>query len=75
MTMSKIARKKLFVDEPRIWNTEEPVAGTASTMSTNIRSILLGYMCSDIHVDSILNINGNSKKFRYCRNTRKKSST
>ena len=31
------------------------------TMSTNIRSILLGCMWTDIHVESILNINGNSK--------------
>ena len=30
-------------------------------MSTNIRSILLGYMWTDIHVEHILNICGNSK--------------
>ena len=30
-------------------------------MSTNIRSILLGYMWTDIQVEHILNINGNSK--------------
>ena len=61
MTMSKIARKKLFVDESRIWNLEEPAAGAASTMSINIRSILLGYIWTDIHVQCILNISGNSK--------------
>ena len=61
MTMSKIARKKLFVDESRIWNLEEPAAGAASTMSTNIRSILLGYVWTDIHVEHKLNISGNSK--------------
>ena len=59
MTMSNIARKKLFVDKSRTWNLEEPAAGAASIMSTNIRSILLGYMWTDIHVESILNINGN----------------
>ena len=61
MTMSKIARKKLFVDESRIWNLEEPAAGAASTMSTNIRSILFRYMWTDIHIENILNISGNSK--------------
>ena len=61
MTISKIARKKIFVDESRIWNLEEPAAGAATTMSTNIRSILLDYMWTDIHVERILNISGNSK--------------
>ena len=61
MTMSKIARKKLFVDKSRTWNLEEPAAGAASTMSTNIRSILFGYMWTDIHIENILNISGNSK--------------
>ena len=42
--MSKIARKKLFVDKSRIWNLEEPAAGAASNMKTKIRSILFGYM-------------------------------
>ena len=60
MTASKIAaRKKLFVDESRIWNLEEPATGAASTMSTNTRSILLGYIWTDIHVEHILNISGN----------------
>ena len=57
--MSKIARKKLFVDESRIWNLEEPAAGAPSTMSTNIRSILFRYMLADIHIENILNISGN----------------
>ena len=61
MTMSKIGREKLFMDESRIWKLEEPAAGAASTMNTNIRLILLGYMWTDIHVERILNINGNSK--------------
>ena len=56
-----MARKKIFVDESRIWNLEEPAAGAASTMSTNIRSILFGYMWTDIHIENILNISGNSK--------------
>ena len=59
--MSKIARKELFVDESRIWNLEEPAAGAASTMSTNIRSILLGYMWMGIHVECMLNISRNSR--------------
>ena len=62
MAMSKIATKKLFVCESRIWNLEEPPAGAASTMSsTNIRLILFGYMWTDIHIENILNISGNSK--------------
>ena len=59
--MSKKATKKLFVNESRIWNLEEPAAGVASTMRTNIRSILLGYMWTDIHIERILNISENSK--------------
>ena len=49
------------MDESRIWYLEELAADVASTMSTNIRLILLGYMWTDIHVERILNINGNSK--------------
>ena len=59
--MSKIARKKLFLGESRIWNLEEPAAGAASTMSTKIRSILFSYIWTDIHIANILNISGNSK--------------
>ena len=59
--MSKIARKKLFVDESRIWNLEEPAAGAASTMSTKIRSFLIGYMWEGRHIEAILQVNGNSK--------------
>ena len=61
MTMNKIARKMLFVDECRIWNLEEPAASTASHMKTNIRSILFGYMWYDVHVESLLNIRGSSR--------------
>ena len=57
ITMSEIARKKIFVDESRIWNLEEPAASAASTMSTNIRSILYGYMWTDIHIENIINLN------------------
>ena len=56
--MSKIARKKLFVDETRIWNLEESTVGVASNMKTNIRSILFRYMWYDVHVESLLNIKG-----------------
>ena len=67
MTMSKIARKRLFVDESRIWNLEELATGraiqplNASNMRTNIKYILLGYMWYDVHVESLLNIKGSSK--------------
>ena len=56
MTMSKIAREKLFVDESRIWNLEEPAASAASTMSTKIRSYLITYMWEEIHVEAMLRI-------------------
>ena len=59
--MSKIARKKLFVDKSRIWNIEEPSAGTASTMSTKIRSILFDYMWMETHTESMLNIRETSR--------------
>ena len=59
--MSKIARKKLFVDESRIWNLEEPAAGAASTMRTKIRSVLIHYMWDEIQIEAILRITGNSK--------------
>ena len=59
--MTKIARKNLSVDESRIWTIEEPAAGAASNMETKIRSILLGYMWYDVHVESILNIRGSSR--------------
>ena len=59
--MSKIARKKLFVNESRIWNLEESTAGVASNMKTNIRSILFRYMWYDVLVESLLNIKGSSR--------------
>ena len=61
MTMSKIARKKLFVDESRIWNLEEPAAGATSNKDMKITSILVGYMWYDIHVESMLNIRRSSR--------------
>ena len=61
MTMSKIVRKKLFADESKIWNLEEPAAGAASNMKTNTRSILFGYMWYHVHVESLLNIRGSSR--------------
>ena len=45
MTMSKIVRKKIFVDKSRIWNLEEPADGAAP----------------NIHVERILNTSENSK--------------
>ena len=61
MIMSKIARKKLFVDESRKWNLEEPAAGAASTMSTKIRSLLISHIWDETHIEAILRITGNSK--------------
>ena len=61
MSMKKIARKKLFVKGSKIWNLEEPTAGGGSAMITSIRSILFGYMWTDIHGERILNISRNSK--------------
>ena len=55
------SNKKLFVDESRIWNLEEPSAVTVSTMSTKIRSILFGYMWIETHIESMLNIRGTSR--------------
>ena len=40
---------------------KEPAVGAASNMKTKIRSILFGYMWTDIHVECILRISGNSK--------------
>ena len=48
MTMRKVARKKLFIDESRLWNLEEPAAGVASNIKTKLRSVLLGYMWYDV---------------------------
>ena len=61
MTVSKIATKKKFVNEPRIWNLEEPASGVASNMKTKIRSILFRYMWYDVRVESLLNIKGSSR--------------
>ena len=44
MTISKIARKKLFVDESRIWNMEEPTAGAPSNKNLKIRSFGMIFM-------------------------------
>ena len=61
MRLSKIGRKKLFVDQSRRWNLDEPAAGAASKMKTKIRLILFGYMWYDEHVESLLNITGSSR--------------
>ena len=62
------------MDESRVHNLEEPAAHAASTMSTNIRSILLRYMWADIYVERILNIIGNSKNLDTVGINEKKSS-
>ena len=61
MTMSKIIRKILFVDESRIWNLEEPAAGVTSDINVKIRSFLTIYMWWEIHVEAILRVTENSK--------------
>ena len=61
MTMSKIGRKKLFVDESRIWNMEEPTAGAPSNMNLTGRSFLMSYMWYVAHVENTLNISGSSR--------------
>ena len=72
MAISKKAIKKLFVDETRIWNLQEPPAGAASNMKTNIISILFGYMWYDVHVESLLNIRGSSRNLATMGITEKK---
>ena len=44
MTISKIVRKKLFVDESRIWNMEEPAPGAPSNKNLKIRSFSMIFM-------------------------------
>ena len=62
MTMIKIARNGTWnIEQNRIWNLEKPAAGATSTISTKIRSILLGYMSDEMHVKAILRTTGNSK--------------
>ena len=51
MAMTKIARKKLFVDKSRIWNIEQAAAGARSNINLKIRSILMEYMWFDVHVE------------------------
>ena len=71
MTMNKIARKKLFVDESRIWNIEEPMASAPSNMNLKIKCILMRYMWYDIHVGNMLNIKGSSRNLAAMRITEK----
>ena len=59
--MSKIARKKLFVDKSGIGNLEEPAAGAASTVNTKIRSLLISYIWDETHIQAMLRITGSSK--------------
>ena len=79
--MSKIARKKLFVEESRIWNLELPATGraivppdSASSMSTKVRSTLFRYMQYDVHVEALLNIKGSSRNLAAMGITEKKLS-
>ena len=61
MAMSKIARKKLFVDKSRIWNIEQAAAGARSNINLKIRSIVMEYMWFDVHVGNMVNISGSSR--------------
>ena len=56
MTISKVVRKKLFVDESRIWNLQEPATGVPSNMALKRRSILMGYMWHNVYAENLLNI-------------------
>ena len=55
--MGKKTRKKLFIDESRMWNIEQPIDGSIGSMlgGTN-RSILLGYFQKNAKTESLLNI-------------------
>ena len=44
MTISKIAKKKLFVDESRIWDMEKHAAGAPSNKNLKIRSFGMIFM-------------------------------
>ena len=61
MAMTKIARKKLFVNKSRIWNIEEAAAGAPSNNNLKIRSILMENMWFDVHVENMVNIRGSSR--------------
>ena len=62
MTMSKITRKKLFVDEYRIWNMHEPSPGFSYDMTDlGRRSFLFRYMWYDIYVENLLKITETSR--------------
>ena len=56
MTMSRIATKKLFADESRICNKEEPAANAPSSMNLKIRSILIRYIWYGIHFENMSKI-------------------
>ena len=66
--MSKIARKKLFVDESRIWNLEEPAAGVTSDINAKIRSL---YVVGNTRW-SYIKGNWEFKKFKFRKFDRKK---
>ena len=61
MTESKIARKKLFADEPRIWNLKKLAAGAPSNMTLKRRSSLFRYMWYDVHIENLFNIRESSR--------------
>ena len=62
MTIGKKTSKKLFVDESRMWNMEQPIdASIGSMLRGTTRLIFLGYFWKDAKAESLLNISGSSK--------------
>ena len=60
--MGKKTSKKLFLDESRMWNMEQPIdESIGSMLRGTTRSILLGYFWKDAKAESLLNISGSSK--------------
>ena len=56
MTMSEISRRKLAVDESRIWNMDMDNKKRISDM--------IGYLFNKLHVVNKLNITGSSKNLK-----------
>ena len=64
ITMGKNTRKKLFVDESRMWNMEQPIDSSIGSLLGTTRSIFLGYFWLESNAESLLRITGSSKDFR-----------
>ena len=62
MNIGKTTRKKLFVDESRMWNMEQPIDGSIGNIlgGTN-RWIPFGHFWIDANTKSLLKISASSK--------------